>query len=209
MRSFYHFLGTGVREDPTWYRSLATKQLPDRNTVNDVIVVQSHTKVQHHTGNHKHDVEVPEVNVPYMQYTENNVSIDELRESFQNSIENFTELVNARISSDPLNYSKAVKAFNDQCSKILEGSSDAMIQKALHSFGKETCSAAISGKKKNSGEITVQSKSKSRRKYKMRGSKSTLKGRPTKDLPRSSKVIDGVVWYMGKKGIHSLLLYKI
>ena len=74
---------------------------------------------------HLPDNVVPEREIQI--YRDNNdINIDEIRESFQNSIDNFTELVNARISSDPVNYAKAVHAFNTQCKRIINGS-DAML----------------------------------------------------------------------------------
>ena len=126
-------------------------------------------------------------------FGDNDIDIDGIRESFQNSIDNFTEIVNARISSDPVNYAKAVHAFNTQCERIINGS-DAMLQKSLHTFGKESYSS-VRETKKNSGRIPVQSKSRARRKFKIRGAGQASKGRPSVDLPRTSENHDGVVWH--------------
>ena len=81
-----------------------------------------------------------------------------------------------------------------ECDTLLQGS-HAMIQKALHTFGKESIKAVAQGRKKNSGTIPVQSKSKSRRKFLIQGRGSSVKGRPTKDVPQASTQVNDVVYH--------------
>ena len=99
-----------------------------------------------------------------------------------------------RFENDSDNYSKAMIAFIRQCYNIVN-SSDSAMQKALHIFAKENTTAVVPGKKKNSGSIPVQSKSKARRKYTMRGSGSSMQGRPSKDLPQTSTKTGNVVYH--------------
>ena len=49
--------------------------------------------------------------------------------------------------------------------------------------------------KKNSGRIPVHSKSKARRKSKIRGAGQASKGWRSEDLPRTSENHNGVVWH--------------
>ena len=83
-----------------------------------------------------------------------------------------------RYENDSGNYSKAMSAFTRQ-RDIVINSSDAAIQKALHTFARENTKAVVPGKKKNSGRIPVSSKSKARRKYTMRGTGGSMRGRST------------------------------
>ena len=189
MRSFYHFLGTGQREVPTWYRPLHLPEM-DLSTMPAVEDISASRIPLHQPV---HDVlTIPAEN-------ENNASEDDdnriyVKTSFFNSANNLLRVLEERFGNDPDNYAKAMSAFNKQCD-ILVTSSDAAIQTAQHTFGKEHTTAIVAGKKKNSGKIPVQNKSKARRKHAMRGSGSSIMGRPTQYLPQTSNNEDNVVYH--------------
>ena len=60
-------------------------------------------------------------------------------------------------------------------------STNGAIQKALHTFAKDVVTAVRKGKRKNSGNIPVQSTAKSRRLFKHRGAGPSQQGRPTNE----------------------------
>ena len=190
MRAFYHFLGTGQRENPFWYRPLHLPEidLPAMPEVNEISVQRTSSSIQS-----CENPQLPAENVNHESPSKKDETT-ETKTSFLKSVNNLIKVLEDRYENDSDNYSKAMSAFTRQCD-IIVNSSDAAIQKALHTFAKENTKAVLPGKKKNSGRIPVQSKSKARRNYTMRGSGSRMKGRPTKDLPQTSTKTDNVVYH--------------
>ena len=182
MRAIYDFLGTGQREDPTWYRPL---QLPDEPADSSVII---QTHAIHDESTDVLDLPtLPIVVDPDEEYTNKTKSL------FKESMSNLLNVLDDRFNNDPENYAKSMVAFTRQCDTLLLGS-DAKIQKALHTFTKESIKAVERGRKKNSGTIPVQSKSTSRQKFLIRGrGSSVIKGHPTKDVPQASTQVNDVV----------------
>ena len=120
---FYHFLGTGQREDPTWYRPLL---LPDE-PADSPVIIQAHAI--HDESTDVLDLRTLLIVVdPDEEYTN------------KTKLSNLLNVLDDRFNNDPENYAKSMGAFTRQCDTLLQGS-DAMIQKALHTFGKESIKA--------------------------------------------------------------------
>ena len=77
-------------------------------------------------------------------------------------------------------YNTAINIFSKQLNKLEKVKSDSALQKTLCSFGKSLTEPLSQGKRKKLGRIPVQVTARSRRKFKLRGSRMAIMGAPTK-----------------------------
>ena len=94
------------------------------------------------------------------------------------------EKISPRIEMDTQGYSKALDVL-EKTIKRLPDAVDSALQKSLCQFGKSVTQSSSVLKRKKIGLIPVQVTAKSRRVYKMRGSRSAVAGRPRLGLKLS------------------------
>ena len=191
MRKFYNFLGVGKEEHVSWFRPLNE---PDKSSVNPIGTTELRTEHEQPSSSSM-SIDSSEVIDSgeadrTLRDDENNHEMKE----FLQSLDELKDTVKNRFQRDPVNYANALRAFKKQCDLLIKGN-DAMVQKSLHNFGKEQTMAAVKGRKKNGGRIPIQSRSKARRVFKMRGSGTAIQGRPTKDLSNTKSTDGDVVYY--------------
>ena len=107
------------------------------------------------------------------------LSKEELLEYFETGLQRFSENVKGRLEGDFDYYEKSVIHFTKNLG-TLDKSTPGMFTKAMYSFTKEINFSAAKGRK-SGRHIGVNNTHKSRRAFKVRGSGSAPKGRPTKN----------------------------
>ena len=203
LRAFYHFVATGTMKDMNWYRPLShgdELKIPDFDgsdifsfmrvceEENDQVQPEKTTQDTDDvlSVNGETDPPSPPQYVAYDSDGERltgedkiqGLSKEELIEYFENSVQQFTENVKARIHDDFEYYEKAILNFTKNVQTV-QKSTPGMFTKAMYTFTKETHFTAKKGRK-SGRHIGVNNTHKSRRAFKVRGSGSAPKGRPTK-----------------------------
>ena len=150
MRAFYHHLGTGSKQNVTWYRplNLPDTPLPTEIVQNSGVIVSHNNGVdddEDYDSIHEGDVDNELVATAAPESAESDEMIDAIT-IFEDSINMFTKHVIHHLKSDPTNYSKAIIAFSRQCDALTQGN-DAAIQKALHTFGNENTFSIKKGRR--------------------------------------------------------------
>ena len=174
MRRIFMYLGTGKTMGMTWFLPLqAEPASPLHDT--EIAVDSLHTT----------PVAVPDsASLPGVSDSPVTplevVSTDQVKERLQAVMSKLHDKLAARIDHDPTGYDKALAVLEKSVQK-LPSNIDSALQKSLYSFGKSVTEACSVKKRKRIGLIPVQSTSKSRRLYKLRGSRSAVQGRPRLD----------------------------
>jgi hypothetical protein len=117
---------------------------------------------------------------------------DALKEKLKNSMDAFRTKLEERIDEDVEGYKTAINIFTKQLEKLGKVERDSALQKTLCSFGKSVTEPLSQGKRKKLGRINVQVTARSRRRFKLRGSRMAIMGAPTKSqsLKRQLEVDD-------------------
>ena len=157
MRSFYHFLGTGNKKEPSWFRPIqeeASLALVDWNNQDDSQSISGEEEASDLTDeNMDIDDGVSDDEESYNDESDEEDVNDNTLANFKRSIFNLIYKIEDRFEKDRGNYEKAINAFIKQADKI---SRDPAVQKALHLFAKDVVSAVKKGRKKNAGNIPVR-----------------------------------------------------
>ena len=199
LRAFYHFVATGAMKDINWYRPLSNSdemKIPDFDGCDIFsfmrVCGEGNYHVRHEETAHNHMLPVqidPSSPMKYVTYDADGVKLmdeetiqglskEELIEYFKKSVQKFTENLTARVDEDFEYYEKAVLCFTKNLQTV-QKSTPGMFTKAMYTFAKETNFSAKKGRK-SGRNIGVNNTHKSRRAFKVRGSGSAPKGRPTK-----------------------------
>ena len=203
LRAFYHFIGTGTQLSANWYRPLlqgsdVATDIPFQQDIFQFMRVQSSnddTGVAEVVGEEPEepsDVVQDLIPAPsYMLYNANGERIDagaedhnknddeSLIENIEDELSAFSSEIVNRLQTDSERYKDSIKYFMKNVQKIQNATPGKFI-KAMYSFNTEFNSAATKGRRKNAGNIGVNSTHRSRRLYKARGSGTAQKGRPSK-----------------------------
>ena len=104
------------------------------------------------------------------------------------------------LKSDFSNYEKCIKAFTKSVARLPV--SDSGLQKILFDFGKSCAFKSKAGKRKRTAFIPVQSTSRARRTYVLRGSRAAPQGRPKlgKKVTKPKDKHDLLISVMKNKG---------
>ena len=108
------------------------------------------------------------------------------------ALSEFTGKIESRIDHDFHGYKSSINIFTKQLEKLNKVERDSALHKTLCSFGKSVTESLSQGKKKKLGKIPVQVTARSRRVYKLRGSRTAIMGAPTKSqaLKRQLNITD-------------------
>ena len=185
MRAFYHFLGTGIEHESSWFRPLLEEEdIPQVDWNDNLVSNENENETEQMSVESNTSSEQVEMNMSDSKSESESQSDDESNEEIitrlKKSLFCFIYKIQNRIDKDKQQYTKAVDAFIKQCDKISD-TNDAVIQKVLFTFAKDVVQTVKKGKKKNSGQIPVQNTAKSRRKVNHRGSGPSQMGRPSNE----------------------------
>ena len=196
MKSLFMYLGTGRRIDSSWFDCLqknaeeageereqmldeADRQVDVQNFVEEsnlLVGKQGGEKEGKKSGGE-------EIDGTGKEHSEGQTEMHKiaLKEKLRKSIESFTKNLESRIDNNLDGYEASVNTFVKQLSKLEKVKSDSALQKTLCTFGKSLTEPLSKGKKKKLGLIPMQITALSRRKFKLRGSRSAIMGAPTKN----------------------------
>ena len=194
MKALCHLIATGTAQEETWYR---TPDNPDPN-VNQFIqnyedrcasAADHHQEHQQHQEPEHEEHEHDEHEVDNIE--DNDEEDDDERgahqeEVLQNLTETMDELQKMLYDNieDP-SVLKCTEYFTTQIRKGMRGGNLQTLTRTLYQIG--GVAAPRGEKRKNSGTITIQAASKSRRRFRHRGSGAATSGRKVKDMPSHSQ----------------------
>ena len=206
------YLGTGKRVEASWFHPLqaSSKIFGEENGEEQRLgELEEESEAGYHgeevnswmdgTGQEEGLGEQEEGNQQEMDIVSEGESKDNdeketnaLKSKLRKAIEAFTENIEMRIDNDFLGYKTSINTFTKQLEKLQNVKKDSALQKTLCSFGKTVTEPLSQGKRKKLGIIPVQVTAKSRRIYKLRGSRTAIMGAPTKSqaLKRQLNITD-------------------
>ena len=182
MRANFMYLGTGKQINPQWFSSLqstggAVNSLGEKEDDREEGEVVWNERASDEEG----EAQVLQPNGKETKSAENkSEQIKALKEKLKKSMEAFRTNLETRIDEDIEGYNTAINIFSKQLNKLEKVKSDSALQKTLCSFGKSLTEPLSQGKRKKLGRIPVQVTARSRRKFKLRGSRMAIMGAPTK-----------------------------
>ena len=171
MRRIWMFIGTGKEVGLEWFLPLQA----DGKHVNDTLAA-SDQPPQHRVA--PDVVEQAQEFQPKPAVIE--VETDDVKNRLERVLSKLQAKIEPRIGGDPAGYMKALDYLEKNIDR-LPCTVDAALQKSLTEFGKSVNLTSRGLKRKKSGMIPVQVTAKSRRVYKLRGSRSAHTGRPRKE----------------------------
>ena len=187
MRQVFMFLGTGKSVPLDWFLPLqalgdnsnyVAYPLIARNVVSDATdIIEENNDETGVASNMIAEEEAREDMTVSGDGTAADVTAKDVRAKLGRVIALLQEKIDPRIESDPVGYSKALDVL-EKSIKRLPDAVDSALQKSLIQFGKSVTHSYAALKRKKSGLIPVQATARSRRVYKMRGSRSAVAGRP-------------------------------
>ena len=105
--------------------------------------------------------------------------VEELKTRLKNTLAKLEGRIAGRIDNDVKGYEKALKIFEKHVDNLPK-TTDSALQNSLCKFAETSAPALSVTQRKNGRYINVQATSKSRRTFKLRGSRSAYFGAPTK-----------------------------
>ena len=180
MRKVFMYLGTGKSMQLDWF-------LPLRHPASNSGPGTEHEQID--PNRDADDVQIMDTNgVSTMEScasaTDEFEDATVVEEKLNRALSLLQEKISLRIEKDPAGYSKALDIL-EKTIKRLPDSVDSALQKSLSQFGKSVTQSSSVLKRKKIGLIPVQVTAKSRRVYKIRGSRSAVAGRPRLGLKLS------------------------
>ena len=182
MRASFMYLGTGKHINPEWFcplksdiRENCSRGGKEKSGGGEegVGLDEGAGQQECEEGQRSEDNEV-------CPNEDNSSQLEALKEKLQNSMETFRAEINLRIEGDIEGYKTAIEVFSRQLEKLGKVKRDSALQKTLCSFGKSVTESLSQGKKKKLGRIPVQVTARSRRTFRLRGSRMAIMGAPTK-----------------------------
>ena len=171
MRQVFMFLGTGKSVALDWFlpHSQPANTHPSSEIINIALSVGEEA-----TAN-------MEIEQPHSQavVTFQIETASEVNEKLERVLLKLQRKIAPRIEMDTVGYSKALDIIEKTIDR-LPGSVDTALQKSLAQFGKSVTQSSTVMKRKKLGMIPVQVTAKSRRAFKIRGSRTAPSGRPRK-----------------------------
>ena len=167
MRSIWMELGIGKRTPADYFLPLSD---PNEPTVSEDVDGE---EVEESVVIDEVNVDVDEErdgNREVMNEQDQTERIEAAKLKLNNTLQRINELYLERIPHDIGGYEKALKSLENHLSRFPK-TNDAALQKALHNFGETQTESLRGGRRKKSTMIPVQVTSRSRRKYKIRGSR--------------------------------------
>ena len=200
MRKLYMFLGTGKWMNIDYF--LPLESLTSIQDINDNVHVQAATVVltPDNISNHRDTFAAPQDDHETSEERSNDI-----KSKLARVLRTLEKKIGDRVDQDATGYSKAIDIFEKSINRLPQ-TSDSALQKTLCAFGKTVTQAYNSSKRKKIGLIPIQSTSKARRLYKMRGRSKAVTGRPRS----GQKLISQMVVADDDEGLDSgIVRYKL
>ena len=172
MRKIWMELGTGKKMSIDYFLPLSNPyQTSEERSFEEDIEMRVEDENEGFEDEEMIDEERGQLRNSRVEVAENHEKrIDNAKGKLATLLQTMNNMFAERIPHDVEGYEKALKSLESHLKK-LPTTKDSALQKALHTFGEQQTESLRGGKRKKRNSIPVQATARSRRKYKMRGSR--------------------------------------